>query len=111
MPKFHNALRDWPTDTFTHTRKLEIEQLESGLLPLQQGVAQGGYVDDSLLAATVLNVSDDARAIHARVGIFFSEIVAGCSCGDEPMATHAYCELRFSIDKATAEADVTLMRN
>ena len=75
-----------------------MKQLKSESLPLQQGLAQGGYVDD-------------ARAIHAHVGIFFTEIGDGCSCGDDPMATNAFCEMRFSIDKATAEADVTLMQN
>ena len=78
---------------------------------MQPSAAQGGHVDDSTLAATVLRVTDDARTTHAHVGIFFTEIVADCNCGDEPMATHAYCEMRFSIDKATAEAEVTLMQN
>jgi hypothetical protein len=64
-----------------------------------------------MLAATVIRVTDDARAIHVHVGIFFAEIVAVCRCGDEPMATHAYSEMRFSINKATAEAEITLMQN
>lgn len=105
MPKFINSLRDWGSDSFPQTLKSEIENLKTGALPLDKGVFQGGYIDDSNLAITVLHVTDDEKTIQAKVGIFFTEIVAGCSCGDEPMEQNAYCEMQISIDKATAEAE------
>ena len=39
--------------------------------------------------------------IEGSVGVFFTEIVINCGCGDEPMPTNAYCELQLSIDKNT----------
>ncbi len=40
------------------------------------------------------------------VGIFFTEMVAGCSCAEEPDAVNANCRLRMRIDKAPAEAEI-----
>lgn len=58
----------------------------------------------------VLGASDDPGFIHARVGVFFTGIIAGCSCADDPTPVdtqNEYCELRLTIAKATAEAAVT----
>jgi hypothetical protein len=41
--------------------------------------------------------------------VFFSEVVAGCNCGDDPMDLHAYCVMRVSIDKASARAAVVVL--
>ena len=104
MPKFIKSLYDWESDTFTQTLKSELENLETSIIPLDKGTSQGGYVDDSNITATVLRVSDDMTTIHAHVGIFFTEIVVGCGCGDDPMPTNAYCEMQIDIDKATGES-------
>jgi hypothetical protein len=109
MPKLINSLNNWNSDSFSLTLKSEIENLKTGTLPLDKGVSQGGFVDDDNIAVTVLNASDDEHFIQARVGIFFTEIVICCGCGDEPMAQNAYCEMRIGIDKATAEAVFTVM--
>jgi hypothetical protein len=94
----------WPDETFSTTLKAEIEALPAGSLPLDQATVNGWHVDDSHITATVLRVADDANTITADLGIFFAEIIAGCSCGDEPQSQHAYCELRLSIDKNTGVA-------
>lgn len=104
MAQLPNALRAWRSDAFSQTLKSEIERLPPGSLPLDKGVAQGGYVDDSRITALVLHAAEAGGAIQARVGVFFTEIVANCGCGDDPMAQNAYCELRIVIDKASAEA-------
>lgn len=104
MPKLIDSLRDWNSDAFTQTLKNEIGKMESGTLPLDKGISQGGYVDDSNLATTVLRFAEDEHSIQVCVGIFFTEIVASCGCGAEPMPQNAYCEMQISIDKASAEA-------
>ena len=48
------------------------------------------------------------RYIQAKVGVFFNEIIGGCSCGDDPLSENAYCELQVSIDKVTAEAEFSV---
>ena len=105
MPKFTNSLSAWNTESFTRTLKSEIEHLPKGSLPLDRGTSQGGLVDDSNIVATIIRVADGGGSIEADVGIFFTEIVGGCSCGDDPMTEHAYCEMRVTIDRTSAEAE------
>lgn len=104
MPRLILSLRAWSSDAFARTLKDEIESLGAGALPLDRTTTHGGRADDGPITATVLRASDDGDAIQAEVGIFFGEILAGCSCGDEAQILNAYGELRVSIDKATAEA-------
>lgn len=106
------SLRAWNTPDFTAVLKREIALL-GGRLPLQQGLSRSSYALDDAIEAVVQAVSETADAIHAKVGIFYSGIVAGCSCADDPTPVEAqpeYCELDVAIDKATARATVTLAR-
>ena len=109
MTKFTTSLRDWNTAIFPQTLKHELEHLPAGTLPLDKGVVQGGMVDDSNITATILSTAENATAIQAKVGIFFTEIVINCGCGEDPMPTNAYCEIRLSIDKTTAETDLDII--
>jgi len=103
MTKLSKTLNSWGSTTFRQTLKQELENLESGVLPLYQATQLGGQVDDSNISVLVNSVSDNAPQIQAKVGIFFHEIMGGCSCGDEPRSENSYCELLVSINKDTAE--------
>jgi hypothetical protein len=109
MKKLSTSLGVWGSDAFAPTLKTEVEGLPPGALPLAEGTLRGGQVDDSDLAVTVIDFSEDAGWIRARVGVFFNEVVGGCSCGDEPEPETAYCELLVSIDRATAEAEFSVI--
>ena len=109
MAQFPHALRAWPEGRLAEALKAEIENAPSGILPLQQAVTQGGYVDDSAITATVIHSADAGDAIEAKVGVFFTEVIASCGCGEEPMPTPAYCVLGFRIDKGTGVADVRVL--
>jgi len=98
------SMRAWGGAGFDGMLKQEIAALPAGTLPLNQGTSQGGYVEDTNIEITVLNTTADARSVQARVGVFFTEVVPSCSCGDEPLEANAYCEVQIRIDKATAEA-------
>ncbi|MDJ0805969.1 MAG: glucosamine--fructose-6-phosphate aminotransferase [Gammaproteobacteria bacterium] len=103
-PTLPNALRDWQSECFAKTLKQEIEGLQAGSLPLMDGVSQGGVPDDASVSVSLLKTVEAPSSIHADLGVFFTEVLAGCNCGDEPMAMHGYCEMQVSIDKTTAEA-------
>ena len=80
-------------------------------LPLQQRLSSGSHALDSRVEAMIISSFDDAGRIHVRAGIFYSSIIAGCSCADDPTPVdeHAeYCEVILVIDKATGETVVTL---
>lgn len=104
------AVKAWNQPGFSATLKHEIEQLPSGQLPLQQCLSSSSHALDDAVSVMVLGASDDPGFIHARVGVFFSGIIAGCSCADDPTPVdtqNEYCELRLTIAKATAETAVT----
>lgn len=109
LPKLPNSLRAWPSPSFAVALKSELEGLAPGALPLDRAACHGGRVDDGRITATVLRSDDDGVAVRAEVGVFFSEIVAGCSCGDEPQALNGYCEMQVKIDKTTAAATFALL--
>ena len=111
MIKLVQSLRDYGTEVFAQTLKQEIHNLGPGVLPLQQGVSQGGFVDDSDLTVTVSQILEDENLIHATLGIFFTEIVINCGCGADPMPQNAYCELQVAIDKKTAEAQFAVIQD
>ena len=111
MAKLSNSLHDWNTDVFARTLKNELEHLPSGTLPLDKGVAQAGFVDDSNITATILNATENEAVIQANAGIFFTEIVINCGCGDDPMPTNAYCEIRITLDKTTADAEFDILQD
>ena len=108
MPKFNAALHAWKSDHFSDVLKEEIAHLESGVLPLAQGVTQGGYIDDSNMAISIIHCAENDQFIHVKAGFFFTEIVVCCGCGDEPMHQNAYCVILIKIDKVTAETNFKL---
>ena len=106
LPGFPDALRAWRSEAFARVLKDEIEGMDVETLPLHEGCTQGGLVGDADITATVFKNVDEGPAIPVEVGIFFTELVAGCNCADEPDAVNTYCRLRIRIDKVSAEAAI-----
>lgn len=112
MIRLNKALDAWGTPGFQDILKLEIEQLGAEQLPLQQGLSTGSYAVDNRLSAMILNVIEVDDAIHAKAGIFYTGIIAGCSCADDPTPVDEnteYCEVQLDINKITAETTVALL--
>lgn len=105
------SLAAWNTPVFAGILGRELRRQGAGALPLQQALAQSSAVADDDIGVMVIAASEDPRHIRVRVGIFFSGIVAGCSCADDPTPVEAqneYCEMLLTIDRQTAEASATL---
>ena len=103
MLNLKQSVNCWPSEEFQRILKKEVESLQCGSLPLEKGLSQGGMVDDSNITATILSVNDSGSKIKTKLGIFFTEIVICCGCGDDPMPVNAYCELVGVLDKKTAD--------
>jgi hypothetical protein len=111
MIRLPDSLSTWGTADFRLALKRELETLGPAGLPLQQGLSASSYALDDPVTVVVMGADDDAQAIRARVGVFYSGIIAGCSCADDPTPVEAqneYCELEISIDKTTAAARIDL---
>ena len=108
------ALQAWGTPRFSATLKQELQQLDTAFLPLQQGLSFSSYVADSKIDVMVISTSADGDTIHARAGIFYAGIIAGCSCADDPTPVEEqseYCEVALAIDRKTAQATVALLES
>jgi len=81
--------------------------LPSGSLPLQAGCEQGGLVDDSECSISVLGLSRARGKTVARVGVFFTEIVGGCNCHDDPVRANAYCLLEVVVRHADGQTRIS----
>lgn len=106
-----DSLRDWNTERFSRSFKREIQGLPPGTLPLQARGMQNGLVDDADLSLVILQSRETEEWLEIKTGVFFSEIIGGCSCGDEPAAENAYCEILVSISKTSAETSFLLAGN
>ena len=112
MSRLPKSLHAWNTPAFRDVLKQEIEQLDAGALPLQQGLSSSSYVTDRPYQAMIISVSEEAGLIRVKAGIFYTGVIAGCSCADDPTPideVNEYCELRFDIDRTSADTTVTLL--
>lgn len=112
MIAFRQSLAAWGSSDFTERFKAELEALPADALPLQQGLSLSSYVSGEPFKVMVISSSAEADGIRVKAGIFYSGIIAGCSCSDDPTPTDVqaeYCDLLFTIDRQTAEASVTLL--
>lgn len=89
-----------------------IESFAPDDLPLQQGLTLSSAVSDKPFEAMIINHWEVGGFIHLKVGIFYTGIIAGCSCADDPSPQDEqveYCVLLFVIDKQSGNANVSLL--
>jgi len=109
---FNESKNAWGTAGFEQAFKREVTMLDHASLPLQQGLTQSSYVSDEPVSAVVLNSSVNNALIHIKAGIFYTGIIAGCSCADDPSpldTQNEYCECLFIINQDTGETELSLL--
>jgi hypothetical protein len=109
------TLQAWEHESFIDTLGKELIELDPDHLPLQQCLSQGSHVlHDEGYKVMLLNQSADRQSIRLTIGIFFSSVIAGCSCADDPTPMDTcseYGELLIIIDRQTAQAKITAAEN
>ena len=109
------TLQAWEHESFIATLGEELNQLDPDQLPLQQCLSQGSHVlQDEAYRIMLIKQSANSQSIRLTIGIFFSSVIAGCSCADDPtpMDTFSeYGELLITIDRQTARAKITAIEN
>ena len=112
MIRLNETLNAWGTPSFEDVFKQEIERIDAGQFPLQQGLSTGSYALDGKFNVMVIGVSEEAGSIRVKAGIFYSGIIAGCSCADDPTPVNEeseYCVVQLDIDKQTADTTIALL--
>lgn len=100
----------WGTAEFNPRLLDAVRRLDIESLPLQQALAQGSFVLDRPVNPMVLSVSEEPDHLLVRIGVFYTGVIAGCQCADDPSSdneTNEYCELQLCIDKQSGEVCVS----
>lgn len=111
MIKLPLSLLAWNSDTFKAVIKQELCSIDARLLPLQKGLRYSSMANTASLSISVLTAEDDDQHILVKAGLFYTGIIAGCNCADDPTPVdenNEYCEVLLRINKLTAETTVTL---
>lgn len=106
------TLAAWNTPEFRAVFNREVEAIDPGLLPLQQGLAYTSAVADEPVHATLIAAEATAFGLRVKAGVFYAGIIGGCSCADDPTPLQSqteYCVLAFDIDAPDGAARVTLL--
>lgn len=101
----------WNSSNFELVLKNEVKALGLDHLPLQQGLSSSSIALDHDLKLIVLHSHDSGNLITIKMGAFYSGIIAGCSCANDPTPTdevNEYCEFEVKINMANGEASVAL---
>ena len=112
MIRLPKTVKAWRTQAFKAVFEQEARTLEPQLLPLEQGMSQGSRVAAAEIGVMLLDTAEVESSIRVKAGIFFSSVVAGCNCADDPTPPNEnseYCEVQFDIDKRNGVARVTLL--
>lgn len=101
----------WHTPAFAAVFREELAALGNAHLPLQQGLTHSSHATDTPPQVMVIGKAEHAGVIHVRAGLFYTGIIAGCSCADDPTPVEEqaeYCVVEVRIDLATGAATVAL---
>ena len=112
MMRLDRALDAWGTPAFRDVLKAELEQLTVEQLPLQQGLSQSSYACDDNIKVVIISVSEAFGVIRSTAEIFYTGIIPGCSCADDPAPFDEYaehCEVQVDINMQTAGTVVKLL--
>ena len=110
--KLIKSLKSRGTSSFGDVFKNEVKAIDPHFLPLQQGMSQSSYLAEGDIDVVVLSLSETDVSIQVKTGIFYTGVIAGSCCADDPTPVgeqNEYCEVQFDIDLATADTPVTLL--
>ena len=112
MIHMQRALRAWGTDAYRNVLCEEVEQLPLELLPLQQGLRQSSQVSDAPVQAMFLQAEARDGQIISAVSLFYSGVIAGCNCADDPTPVDTLpeqCSIEITIDQQDATTHIRLL--
>lgn len=113
--KLTRSAAAWKTPAFDATLVNEIQALGPGDPTLQHllqaGLVQTNAVSGDPISVYLLSSHEQEGRIHARLGVFYSGIISGCSCADDPSPVDSiteHCALLLELDPVSGDARMTL---
>lgn len=112
MIKLPDVVAAWNSPDFAKVFIAVIQRLRTEDLPLQQALERSSYVSESSRTVILLDSSAEDECIRIKAGVFYTGIIAGSCCSDDPTPLceeTEYCEVLVEIDRQTAIASITLL--
>ncbi|MDG6772722.1 hypothetical protein QCB45_00065 [Thiomicrorhabdus sp. ZW0627] len=112
MIQLTDSIKAWNSADFKPRFIAEVQRLDGTKLPLQAGLSLSSYALFDDFKVVVLNTDEDADSIFVKAGLFYTGIISGCSCADDPTPQdeqNEYCEVMFNIEKNTGFTSVSLI--
>lgn len=97
------------SEDFAATLQSELLHLPTHRLPLENGLTMGSHVE-AVQQVMLLGKNLTAQGYRVKIGVFFTSILAGCNCADDPTPqdTHnEYLEIELLLDPASTRATLT----
>jgi hypothetical protein len=114
MIRLANSLTAWGRDDFFQVLRAEIEALPHEALPLQEGLHHSSRVSEEPFQAITIRADETADQIVAVASLFYSGVVADCSCADDPSPVDTLtenCMLEIRLNKLDATASFSLVED
>ncbi|HIJ22641.1 MAG: hypothetical protein HON68_07690 [Gammaproteobacteria bacterium] len=111
MLRLSQSTKAWNSSRFKSVFIEEVTALGLEQLPLQQGLSSSSVALDRNLKIMVLNLHEDQQIATIKVGAFYTGIISGCNCADDPSPTdevNEYCEMEVRINLKDGQSSITL---
>jgi len=95
---------------FEAALKEELAALGPDALGLQLALSAGNTALSDSIGIMILSLQETSNAVQVRAGVFFTSIISGCACADDPTPegeNAEYCEIDITIDRRSGEALVS----
>lgn len=92
----------------------EMSALNSSQLPLQQSLSYSSYVSNEAFQVMYISHQISSDELLIKSAIFYTGIIAGCSCADDPSpqdTQNEVCELMVAINLETSQASLELLED
>ena len=114
MVRLAQSRAAWGTPGFEAAFRQELAGLGVDHLPLQQGLGGSSYATGTKPQVMVISATENDGVIRVKAGIFYTGIIAGCSCADDPTPVEEqaeYCVVRVEIDRVSGAAAIELVKD
>jgi len=101
------SLESFGTPGFDAALREELAALGPDALGLQQALSAGNTALSDGIGIMILHHLETSDTLQVRAGVFFTSILGGCACADDPTPANEnaeYCEIEITIDRQTGEA-------
>ena len=106
------SIKAWNTGSFNEILIKELRSIDSSLLPLQQGLSYSNFAVGDDISAIILRSEETDAQLLVKAGLFYTGIIAGCNCADDPTPVdeiNEYCEVLLTINIVSAQTQVSLI--